>query len=156
MCDLFHSNACKFTPSGGKLSIKTQLIVPYIPADTDPLVDPRENLLDVADNNQRPLSTDYLTQHDIQHGKPPASVEVIVVRIEVSDTGYGIKAQDMAQSKLFCACFLCVSVGVFVLSLSWLFSCVQSNRAREATRSVQYYFGLHCLFLDYLFVAARL
>ncbi|PPQ93876.1 hypothetical protein CVT25_013585 [Psilocybe cyanescens] len=97
------SNACKFTPSGGKLSIKTQLIVPYIPADTDPLVDPRENLLDVADNNQRPLSTDYLTQHDIQHGKPPASVEVIVVRIEVSDTGYGIKAQDMAQSKLFSA-----------------------------------------------------
>ncbi|KAH9479237.1 putative histidine kinase 1 [Psilocybe cubensis] len=104
------SNACKFTPSGGKLSIKTQLIVPNIPPDADPLADPREDLLNVAaaaaadaTNSQRPLSTDYLTQHNIQHGKPPAPLEMIVVRIEVSDTGYGIKAQDMAQSKLFSA-----------------------------------------------------
>lgn len=126
------SNACKFTPFGGKLSIKTRLIVPHIPPDTDPLVDPRENLLDVADNSQPPLSTDYLTQHNIQHGKPPAPLETIVVRIEVSDTGYGIKAQDMAQSKLFCKFFF-VGLGVkrlvLVLNLVCLFlgSCVQSD-----------------------------
>ena len=35
--------------------------------------------------------------------KPPP-LEWIVVRIEVSDTGCGIRRKDMVQSKLFCAC----------------------------------------------------
>ena len=58
--------------------------------------------LDVGDA-PRPLSKDYLTQHNIEHGKPSAPLECIVVRIEVSDTGCGIKPQDMIQSKLFSA-----------------------------------------------------
>ena len=49
-----------------------------------------------------PLSTDLLTEHNRQHGKPLQQLEWIVVRIEVTDTGYGIKQEDMAQSKLFC------------------------------------------------------
>jgi len=101
-CTASNSNACKFTPAGGKLSIRTRLIIPFISPDVDPLedlefVEPSgegEN-----DSAQRPLSANYLTQHNMEHGKP---YEWIVVRIEVSDTGYGIKPQDMAQSKLFC------------------------------------------------------
>ena len=51
---------------------------------------------------QRPLSASYLSQHDMQQDKPSSSLEWIAVRIEVTDTGYGIKAQDMCQGKLFC------------------------------------------------------
>ena len=65
--------------------------------------------IDVEGEVQRPLSTSYLSQHDKQQDKPSSSLEWIAVRIEVTDTGYGIKAQDMAQSKLFCK-----YIGVFV------------------------------------------
>ena len=63
---------------------------------------------------QRPLSTSYLSQHDKQQDKPSGSLEWIAVRIEVTDTGYGIKAQDMAQSKLFCK-----YNGVFATGGTW-------------------------------------
>ncbi|KAF8902397.1 hypothetical protein CPB84DRAFT_1678868 [Gymnopilus junonius] len=99
------SNACKFTPAGGKLTVTTHLILPSIPSDKDPLADPTtEQIVDMANGAQRPLSADYLTQHNMQQtGKPPPSLDWIVVRIEVTDTGFGIKPQDMAQSKLFSA-----------------------------------------------------
>ena len=58
--------------------------------------------IDIEGDVQRPLSASYLNQHDKQQDKPPSSLEWIAVRIEVTDTGYGIKAQDMSQSKLFC------------------------------------------------------
>ena len=61
-----------------------------------------ENRTNVDADAQRPLSATYLSQHDMQHEKPSNSLDWIAVRIEVTDTGYGIKAQDMAQSKLFC------------------------------------------------------
>lgn len=61
-----------------------------------------EKRIDVEGDIQRPLSANYLSQHDKQQDKPPSLLEWIAVRIEVTDTGYGIKAQDMAQSKLFC------------------------------------------------------
>jgi hypothetical protein len=51
------------------------------------------------------LSTTLLTQHDVLHSKPPP-LEWIVVRIEVTDTGSGIRSKDMAQSKLFCESWL--------------------------------------------------
>ncbi|KAF9474819.1 hypothetical protein BDN70DRAFT_884421 [Pholiota conissans] len=100
------SNACKFTPTGGRLSIKTRLMLPALPPDVDPLKvvenDYVNGSLDFIDK-PRPLSKDFLTQHDIAHGKHAAPMDWIVVRIEVSDTGYGIKPSDMAQSKLFSA-----------------------------------------------------
>ena len=49
------------------------------------------------------LSTTLLSQHDVIHSKPPP-LEWIVVRIEVTDTGCGIRQKDMAQTKLFCEC----------------------------------------------------
>ncbi|KIM44414.1 hypothetical protein M413DRAFT_442397 [Hebeloma cylindrosporum] len=94
------SNACKFTPSGGKLTVRTRLILPAV--ETLHLPDEEKTMEVLADGAQRPLSADYLSQHNMQDGsKPP--LEWIVVRIEVSDTGYGIKAKDMSQSKLFSA-----------------------------------------------------
>lgn len=101
---MVNSNACKFTPSGGKLTIKTRLIIPTLPTRTDNTDNEAslEKHADVDGDVQRPLSTSYLSQHDMQHGKPSNSLEWITVRIEVTDTGCGIKAQEMSQSKLFC------------------------------------------------------
>lgn len=48
-----------------------------------------------------PLSATLLTRHN-QDDKHLQPLEWIVVRIEVSDTGCGIKPRDMAHSKLFC------------------------------------------------------
>jgi len=101
-----NSNACKFTPSGGKLTIKTRLIIPTLPTRMDhDEIDSEilsEQRTDIDGDAQRPLSTDHLSQHNMQHDKPSNSLEWIAVRIEVTDTGYGIKRQDMVQSKLFC------------------------------------------------------
>jgi osomolarity two-component system sensor histidine kinase SLN1 len=110
-----NSNACKFTPSGGKLTVKTRLIIPALPTgmdDTDNEV-LSETQIDVEGDVQRPLSANYLSQHDKQQDKP-SSLEWIAVRIEVTDTGYGIKAQDMAQSKLFCK-----YIGIFATGGTW-------------------------------------
>ena len=53
------------------------------------------------------LSKTHLNQHNVLHAKPAPPMEWIVVRIEVSDTGYGIRPQDMVQGKLFCeSCLL--------------------------------------------------
>lgn len=52
-------------------------------------------------NKPPPLSTTLLTRHN-QDDTPVSPLEWIVVRIEVSDTGCGIRPRDMAQSKLFC------------------------------------------------------
>ncbi|THH30116.1 hypothetical protein EUX98_g4100 [Antrodiella citrinella] len=110
------SNACKFTPAGGRLTITTKLIMP---ASRKPDLDDMSPHLDdpvsaaasvtpvdlgVAENGHghQTLSTKRLQQHDDMHSKPPP-LEWIVVRIEISDTGYGIRSRDMVQSKLFSA-----------------------------------------------------
>jgi len=127
------SNACKFTPSGGKLIISTKLVLPSFGALTDGTdmaesagdfaKDPRlvsSTSLNIPSPGEYPeageaikegqrsppfahrLSATHLTQHNNVHSKPPP-LEWIVVRIEVSDTGYGIRPKDMVQSKLFSA-----------------------------------------------------
>ncbi|KAF9454382.1 hypothetical protein P691DRAFT_797172 [Macrolepiota fuliginosa MF-IS2] len=119
------SNACKFTPAGGKLSIRTQLVVTPIPPvrdplDPDPLSPPPEEIQD--DRARYPLSVSHLSQHDVEQGLEDGEMEktaskshshgstsrspldTIIVRIEVEDTGYGIKPCDM--HKLFSqSCF---------------------------------------------------
>ncbi|CCM01334.1 uncharacterized protein FIBRA_03383 [Fibroporia radiculosa] len=119
------SNACKFTPSGGKLTISTRLVLPQHSCSLDETCtttavdeftsDPRAHSSvslklptqwDCKEGHSpllpHRLSTSLLTQHNTIHSKPPP-VEWIVVRIEVTDTGYGIRPQDMVQSKLFSA-----------------------------------------------------
>ncbi|TFK48405.1 hypothetical protein OE88DRAFT_1713978 [Heliocybe sulcata] len=119
------SNACKFTQSGGKLSVRTQLVMPSVapPAHssceppcsetdftdhTDGSKVPDSAVLDVEEGfgdkvlGHHVLSATHLSQHNLHHaqGNP---LEWIVVRIEVTDTGCGIKPKDMAHSKLFSA-----------------------------------------------------
>jgi osomolarity two-component system, sensor histidine kinase SLN1 len=47
------------------------------------------------------LSRSLLSQHDVLYSKP-TPIEWVVVRIEVTDTGCGIRPKDMVQTKLFC------------------------------------------------------
>ncbi|KAI0073055.1 hypothetical protein K474DRAFT_1700572 [Panus rudis PR-1116 ss-1] len=132
------SNACKFTPTGGRLEIKTRLVLPHIPGsedtengymetegceqlpkDVDDLPvssaaaspsspsspsteDHPDGKATAPNGNTIPLSTFLLNQHNARHTKP-APLEWIVVRIEVTDTGCGIRPKDMIQSKLFSA-----------------------------------------------------
>ncbi|KAG7094130.1 hypothetical protein E1B28_007742 [Marasmius oreades] len=100
------SNACKFTPAGGRLTISTRLI------QRDPRTVSGENstrnrLLsdchdaenETADNTPQRLTMDNVSRHS----NPSGPTERIVVRIEVTDTGSGLRPQDMTQSKLFSA-----------------------------------------------------
>lgn len=78
------------------------LIVPEAKS-LDPFGAPiTEPMLLSEGDQQHPLSTSYLTQHNMQHDKTRPLLEYIVVRIEVTDTGVGIRPRDMAESKLFC------------------------------------------------------
>ncbi|KAI0689456.1 hypothetical protein C8T65DRAFT_746171 [Cerioporus squamosus] len=110
------SNACKFTPAGGKLTIKTKLVIPEGCARDE---DDDEDEFGRPSDERRPsfqamhsndsadfhhtLSRNHLTQHNTLHSKPAPALEWIVVRIEVTDTGCGIRPKDMVQSKLFSA-----------------------------------------------------
>ncbi|KAH8077880.1 hypothetical protein BXZ70DRAFT_1002843 [Cristinia sonorae] len=110
------SNACKFTPAGGTLTITTKLVIPSSHKhDMDDLgvssssntafspSPPSEMNGEHVVNEHQKLSAKRLRQHDVMHSKPPPPLEWIVVRIEVSDTGCGIRPKDMVQSKLFSA-----------------------------------------------------
>jgi len=75
------SNACKFTPAGGQVTISTKLVIPHgVPEYED------SEVPDEGNSSKSPL-------------------ESVVVRIEVRDTGCGIRRKDMIQSKLFCEYF---------------------------------------------------
>ncbi|KAK2464012.1 hypothetical protein APHAL10511_003956 [Amanita phalloides] len=94
------SNACKFTPPGGKVSISTKLILPTstMPSEQESLAAPTA----MSDEHKHQLSATRLTMHDMQQDSTP-SLERIVVRIEVTDTGSGIKASDLTHGRLFSA-----------------------------------------------------
>ncbi|KAI5122480.1 hypothetical protein M0805_001390 [Coniferiporia weirii] len=112
------SNACKFTPAGGTLAVRTRLIAPN--ASTPGSSVRRgsrsgQTNTDAACVNSRGhsdcdpekgecagLSVKSLDQHNASHRKG-AVLDRIIVRIEVSDTGYGIKAKDITKGKLFSA-----------------------------------------------------
>ncbi|KAH9893343.1 hypothetical protein C8Q73DRAFT_746102 [Cubamyces lactineus] len=121
------SNACKFTPSGGKLTITTRLVIPAPPSKDECDDDANEDEGEDGEkggayrspntprsgpnstggagengNGHPQLSATHLTQHNVLHSKPAPPLEWIVVRIEVKDTGCGIRPKDMVQSKLFC------------------------------------------------------
>ncbi|OCH85880.1 hypothetical protein OBBRIDRAFT_762246 [Obba rivulosa] len=122
------SNACKFTPTGGKLLVTTRLVLPNWPANgnhssgtCDTWAESKEGREfsqkngaaelptrtgaggELAPAMPHRLSATHLTQHNVIHSKPAPPLEWIVVRIEVTDTGCGIRPKDMVQSKLFSA-----------------------------------------------------
>ncbi|KAK0214829.1 hypothetical protein IW262DRAFT_1403139 [Armillaria fumosa] len=107
------SNACKFTPKGGKLKISTRLILPEPSAGVDGEDDTkasysRSTSLDKEHEkteHTRSLSVKELEEHNKQFGGAQRCFEreKIVVRIEVTDTGIGIPSHDMTNTKLFSA-----------------------------------------------------
>lgn len=110
------SNACKFTPAGGTLTVRTRLISPasshgsnnerhLTRSNTDASLTavsyPQSADVDLEKGDFLGLSAKTLDQHNASHRKR-STLDRIVVRIEVSDTGYGIKPKDIAKGKLFC------------------------------------------------------
>jgi Histidine kinase-, DNA gyrase B-, and HSP90-like ATPase len=109
------SNACKFTPPGGKMTITTKLLRPFFAESDDPLdwiFPPTHSDTPPGESNGaethpgepvgNPLSAEMLSQHNFNTRGDKGPPEAIVVRIEISDTGYGIRAKEMASHKLFC------------------------------------------------------
>ena len=54
----------------------------------------------MPNSDQHQLSATRLALHDMQQSSVP-SLEQIIVRVEVTDTGCGIKACDLAHGRLF-------------------------------------------------------
>jgi len=93
-------NACKFTPPGGKITITTKLVIPSpedlarrLESPTIPDSPPAEG------DPGTQLSARHLVMHNL--GSEPKNLERVVVRIEVTDTGYGIERKEMHRIRLF-------------------------------------------------------
>lgn len=121
MSDLHFSNACKFTEKGGKVSIRTKLVLPVVPPGGALLLTLQHNAAEemLDEKPRHPLTASHLSQHDTEQemeekpskrSRSPSksrsgsnaaknAADMIIVRIEVEDSGSGIKPSDM--HKLF-------------------------------------------------------
>ncbi|KAF8580300.1 hypothetical protein K439DRAFT_1637119 [Ramaria rubella] len=118
------SNACKFTQPGGRVEISTRLMYPtdrnsdVLPPMSRAPSKKGEHRRRSQDNNSvLGLSASRLSAHNsIESAKDlhthsiakeaaavtvPSSLEQIVVHIEVTDTGVGIRARDLVDLRLF-------------------------------------------------------
>ncbi|KAL1758241.1 histidine kinase [Schizophyllum commune] len=91
------SNACKFTPTGGKLTITTRLMLPRLESENMEKLEMPGLTLNFG--SQAPHSP----KPDAEGRVVSIPQDKIVVRIEVCDTGSGIRPQDMVDNKLFSA-----------------------------------------------------
>lgn len=107
------SNACKFTPPGGTIGLKTTLIYP-IPGEDPVIGSPAPTLPTTSDFAEKSGETGILTEKGEVHASltpnklqehelknSDATKRMLVVRFEVSDTGVGIRPSDMAENRLF-------------------------------------------------------
>jgi osomolarity two-component system sensor histidine kinase SLN1 len=114
------SNACKFTHPGGRVEVTTRLIYPPAPSQQCPATSSQDHDRDVTgmskDGGSLGLSASRLSAHNsiesakdlCRYGQPqcpavevPAVLEQIVVHIEVTDTGVGIRSRDLVDLRLF-------------------------------------------------------
>ncbi|KDQ57047.1 hypothetical protein JAAARDRAFT_194230 [Jaapia argillacea MUCL 33604] len=78
------SNAVKFTPNGGEVKVSTKLLAPLLDDKLDELESPTHR------KQLNPLVNAYRNRQD-----------TLVFRIEVQDTGPGIRPSDLLDSRLF-------------------------------------------------------
>ncbi|KIJ21004.1 hypothetical protein PAXINDRAFT_125610 [Paxillus involutus ATCC 200175] len=110
------SNACKFTPAGGRITCTTRLLFPAHPQpepsyDSRPQVGLEEDTIEevlVTQGDEVGLVSMYPVEEqqavdDAGPSQRKVPLKRIVVRIEVSDTGCGIPPREIAQGKLFTA-----------------------------------------------------
>ncbi|KAF8517934.1 hypothetical protein BU17DRAFT_49029 [Hysterangium stoloniferum] len=86
------SNACKFTPSGGKITVRTKLISPVYLS---------RNGSKNTNASSATLSVTLPVLNGLPEHGPPSPPDSIVVRIEIEDTGAGIGARDLVENNLF-------------------------------------------------------
>ncbi|KDQ11343.1 hypothetical protein BOTBODRAFT_35428 [Botryobasidium botryosum FD-172 SS1] len=93
------SNACKFTPAGGTIHIRTKLIKPTL--DDLPCTPKEGSRKSSLDGESSGLSMSRLKRHDTISNVASLPHERIVIRIEVEDTGVGIRQRDLVDNRLF-------------------------------------------------------
>ncbi|KAK4051135.1 hypothetical protein OIV83_002957 [Microbotryomycetes sp. JL201] len=100
------SNACKFTAAGGKISIRTSLVYPIDGLQRLDAKDLEAGNDEISDATMMGLPSPRLSETHLQRHEAktsPPTDSVIVVRIEVQDTGVGLRSRDMAENRLFSA-----------------------------------------------------
>lgn len=129
------SNACKFTPTGGSIKVVTKLIhpaphsshgrppTPQPSKDTDPEVKEKDHA-----EGGTALSITRLSQHNsIGVDGTTSPLNKIVVRVEVHDTGVGIRPKDLIDNKLFRCAFFIVIIKYATYRLFWQSLCPGEN-----------------------------
>ncbi|KAF8684902.1 His Kinase A (phosphoacceptor) domain [Rhizoctonia solani] len=110
------SNACKFTEPGGRITLRTKLIIPgpenraRLSSDHRPSSD-SSNKFDVNQDHREVHISPPFVRGTSDGSELERLLEHIVVRIEVQDTGVGIRQQDMEEKRLFSA-FMQTSSGL--------------------------------------------
>jgi len=111
-------NACKFTPAGGKILITTKLVVPSPEDLAHTLKKPAvPNSPSAEGDPGTQLSIEYLDLHNLGSTQKK-TLERIVVRIEVTDTGYGIEQKEMHRIRLFSESLLLAILASLVSALN--------------------------------------
>ncbi|CAE6529714.1 unnamed protein product [Rhizoctonia solani] len=110
------SNACKFTEPGGRITLRTKLIIPS-PENRARLSSEHRTSTDSSHKGDTTHSdgavhiTPPMMRNMSNESDPDRLVEHLVVRIEVQDTGVGIGQRDMEEKRLFSA-FMQTSSGL--------------------------------------------
>lgn len=90
------SNACKFTPSGGTIGLKTILVF----SNVDDLPMSRSTAPSQSGDDLVESEKDESLRQDGRTSSPTTK-PTLVVRFEVTDTGVGICSSDMSENRLF-------------------------------------------------------
>ncbi len=96
------SNACKFTPSG-LITVRTKLIHPTASGPDIELHLPTTKTTINDESPTRPSISSSRHSQDEQRQTvlPKSDQDIAIIRIEVEDTGVGIRPRDLIDNRLF-------------------------------------------------------